>query len=222
MHSVDEDKLAARIREGLHWRNGVFETFFKAEAPRLAEACHEMSRRFLAGGRLLTFGNGSAATDAEHVSVEFVHPVIVGKRALPAMNFGPDFARRLSVVLRPEDMVMGFSFPEEDEAVEPLLRAARKRGALTFALTGEAGEYSFAPPDGDPFVIQEVFEVLYHLLWETVHVYFEHREQGHDVGNSSFLYPFLGKGEQRLEEVVEEVQGSCCRRCRRRTDCEQW
>jgi D-sedoheptulose 7-phosphate isomerase len=70
------------------------------------------------------------------------------------------------------------------------------------------GEYSFAPPDGDPFVIQEVFEVLYHVLWETVHVYFEHREQGHDVGNSSFLYPFLGKGQQPLEQVVREVQGS--------------
>ncbi|HET7477939.1 MAG TPA: SIS domain-containing protein, partial [Rubrobacteraceae bacterium] len=38
--------------------------------------------------------------------------------------------------------------------------------------------------------------------------YFEHREQGHDVGNSSFLYPFLGKGAQPLEEVVKEVQGS--------------
>jgi D-sedoheptulose 7-phosphate isomerase len=57
-------------------------------------------------------------------------------------------------------------------------------------------------------VIQEVFEVLYHVLWETVHVYFEHREQGHDVGNSSFLYPFLGKGQQPLEQVVREVQGS--------------
>jgi D-sedoheptulose 7-phosphate isomerase len=53
-----------------------------------------------------------------------------------------------------------------------------------------------------------VFEVLYHVLWETVHVFFEHREQGHDVGNSSFLYPFLGKAEQGLEAVVEEVQGS--------------
>jgi D-sedoheptulose 7-phosphate isomerase len=41
-----------------------------------------------------------------------------------------------------------------------------------------------------------------------VHVYFEHREQGHDVGASSFLYPFLGKQEQSLEGVVEEVQGS--------------
>jgi D-sedoheptulose 7-phosphate isomerase len=162
----------------------------------------------LAGGRLLAFGNGSAATDAQHISVEFVHPVIVGKRALPALDLGPDFERRLPVLLQPEDMVMGFAFPKADEPVERAVQAARERGALTFSLTGEVGEYSFAPPDGDPFVIQEVFEVLYHVLWETVHVYFEHREQGHDVGNSSFLYPFLGKGQQPLEQVVREVQGS--------------
>jgi D-sedoheptulose 7-phosphate isomerase len=205
-----EDTNISTIRssEELLRRNRIFEAFFDAEAPRLAEACHEMSRRFLAGGRLLAFGNGSAATDAQHVSVEFVHPVIVGKRALPALDLGPDFERRLPVLLRPEDMVMGFAFPEADESVERPLQVARERGALTFALTGEAGEYSFAPPDVDPFVVQEVFEVLYHVLWETVHVYFEHREQGHDVGNSSFLYPFLGKGQQPLEEVVEEVQGS--------------
>jgi D-sedoheptulose 7-phosphate isomerase len=205
-----EDTNISTIRssEELLRRNRIFEAFFDAEAPRLAEACHEMSRRFLAGGRLLAFGNGSAATDAQHVSVEFVHPVIVGKRALPALDLGPDFERRLPVLLRPEDMVMGFAFPEADESVERPLQVARERGALTFALTGEAGEYSFASPDVDPFVVQEVFEVLYHVLWETVHVYFEHREQGHDVGNSSFLYPFLGKGQQPLEEVVEEVQGS--------------
>ena len=208
MRTVDMDTLTARGCEELLCRNGIFEEFFEREAPRLAEACHEMSRRFMAGGRLLAFGNGSAATDAEHVSVEFVHPVIVGKRALPALDLGPDFERRLPVVLRPEDMAMGFSSPEADGAVERTLLAARERGALTFALTGRAGEYSFAPPDGDPFVAQEVFEVLYHLLWETVHVFFEHREQGHDVGASSFLYPMLGKGEQRLEDVVREVQGS--------------
>lgn len=208
MQPVDSDTLARRSREELLRRNEIFESFFESEAPRLAEACHEMSRRFLAGGRLLAFGNGSAATDAQHVSVEFVHPVIVGKRALPALDLGPDFERHLPVVLQPEDMVMGFAFPGADEAGELALRAAREREALTFALTGEVGEYSFAPPDRDPFVIQEVFEVLYHVLWETVHVYFEHREQGHDVGNSSFLYPFLGKGEQPLEAVVKEVQGS--------------
>src|SRR3712207_3903211 len=123
-----------------------------------------MPRRFLAGGRLLAFGNGSAATDAQHVSVEFVHPVIVGKRALPALDLGPDFETRLPVILRPADMVMGFAFPERDEAVELTLGAAQGRGALTFALAGEVGDYTFDPPDGDPFVVQEVFEVLYHML----------------------------------------------------------
>ena len=205
---VDADSIAARSREELLRRNEVFEAFFKAETARLAEASHEMSRRFLAGGRLLTFGHGPAATDAEHVSVEFVHPVIVGKRALPALDLGLDFEARLPVILRPEDMVMGFSFPAGDEAVERALGMARDRGALTFALAGEVGDYPFSLLDKDPFLSQEVFEVLYHMLWETVHVYFEHREQGHDVGASSFLYPFLGRGGQQLEGVVQEVQGS--------------
>ena len=208
MQSLVVSTLVVRGREELLQRNNIFEAFFNAEAPRLAEACHEMSRRFLAGGRLLAFGNGSAATDAQHVSVEFVHPVIVGKRALPALDLGPNFELHLPVILRPEDMVMGFSFPSGDEMVERALRLARERGALTFALAGEAGGYPFKVPDEDVFVVQEVFEVLYHMLWETVHVYFEHREQGHDVGSSSFLYPFLSSGEQPLERVVEEVQGS--------------
>src|SRR5215208_306094 len=134
---ISTEELATRSRAELPRRNKVFETFFEAEAPRLAEACHEMSRRFLDGGQLLAFGNGSATTDAQHVSVEFVHPVIVGKRALPALDLGPDFERRLPVLLRPEDMVMGFAFPKRDAAVERALLAARERGALTFALAGE-------------------------------------------------------------------------------------
>ena len=206
--TVDTNVLAVRSREELLRRNEIFDAFFKSEAPRLAEACHEMSRRFLAGGRLLAFGNGSAATDAQHVSVEFVHPVIVGKRALPALDLGPEFETRLPVILHPQDMVMGFAFPERDEAVQRALGVARERGALTFALAGEVGDYPFDLADEDPFVCQEVFEVLYHMLWETVHVYFEHREQGHDVGASAFLYPFLGSEEQKLEGVVKEVQGS--------------
>jgi D-sedoheptulose 7-phosphate isomerase len=206
--TVDTNILGTRTRQELLRRNGVFDAFFEREAPRLARACQEMSERFLAGGRLLAFGNGPATTDAQHVSVEFVHPVIVGKRALPAMDLGADFESRLATVLRDGDIVMGFAFPEKDAAVEAALRAARERGAMTFALSGESGEYAFDLPDADPFVCQEVFEVLYHMLWETVHVFFEHREQGHDVGASSFLYPMLGKGKQRLEDAVEQVQGS--------------
>jgi len=214
---VDTDTLVARARDMLLRRNAVCETFFTAEAPRLAAACQEMSRRFLAGGRLLACGQGAAATDAQHVSVEFVHPVIVGKRALPALDLGPDFEARLPVILRPEDMVLGFSFsapsfpgaaPGGATVVERALRVAQERGALTFALAGAVGDYPFALPDEDPFVCQEVFEILYHMLWETVHVYFEHREQGHDVGASSFLYPFLGSQEQGLAAVADAARGS--------------
>src|SRR5215212_2530659 len=168
---ITTEELTARSRTELLRRKGIFEAFFEAEAPQLAEACHEMSRRFLAGGRLLAFGNGSAATDAQHVSVEFVHPVIVGKRALPALDLGHDFETRLPVILRPEDMVMGFAFLERDAAVERALLVAKERGTLTFALAGEVGDYPFALPDEDPFVCQEVFEVLYYMLWETEHVY---------------------------------------------------
>ena len=56
--------------------------FFTAESARLAAVCDEMAQRFGRGGRLLAVGEES---DARHVAVEFVHPVIVGKRALPAL-----------------------------------------------------------------------------------------------------------------------------------------
>ncbi len=205
---TDSRTLATQCRDEMLRRNAICAAFFEAEAPRLAAACHQMSDRFLAGGRLLAFGRGAAATDAQHVSVEFVHPVIVGKRALPALDLGPDFAARLPIIMRPQDVVLGFSFLAGDPVVECALRTAQERGALTMGLAGTVGDYPFALPDADPFVCQEVFEVLYHMLWETVHVYFEHREQGHDVGASSFLYPFLGSQVQQLEQVVEEVQGS--------------
>lgn len=214
------DPFAAQIEQELLERNAIFQAFFELHAGRLAAACHEMSNRFLAGGRLLAFGNGAAATDAQHVTVEFIHPVIVGKRALPALDLGPDLESRLSVLLQPQDMVMGFALAGPDPAVTRALEAAQQRGVLTFALAGDPTShsqtgleesllsYAFPLPSEDPFVCQEVFEVLYHLLWETVHVYFEHREQGHDVGASSFLYPFLGKREQKLESVVEDVRRS--------------
>jgi D-sedoheptulose 7-phosphate isomerase len=205
---IDTKSLAAQCRADLLRRNTIFSAFFAAEAPRLAPACHAMSVRFLKGGRLLAFGRGAAATDAQHVAVEFVHPVIVGKRALPARDLGPDFATCLPLLVRPDDMVLGFSFPAGDPEVERALQMAQARGALTFALAGVCGDYPFAEPDPDPWLAQEIVEVLYHLLWETVHVYFEHREQGHDVGASSFLYPFLGSQIQSLDAAIIAVQES--------------
>ena len=73
-----------------------------------------MAERFLRGGRLLAFGEGALATDAQHVSVEFVHPVIVGKRALPAIDLSLRYGPWLDAICRPDDMVMGFGPPGGD------------------------------------------------------------------------------------------------------------
>ncbi len=200
--------LAAQIEQRLLARNKVLEWFFALEANRLAEACREMSERFLRGGRLLAFGRGPYATDAQHVSVEFVHPVIVGKRALPALDLSLVFEPWLRTLVQADDIVMGFGPPEGDHEVWTALDEARRRGAMTFSLPGAGGSYFCNPATADPFIHQELIEILYHTLWETVHVFFEHRELGHDVGEAGFLYPFLGKEKQQTLDVVAQVAAS--------------
>ncbi|MGA8028792.1 MAG: SIS domain-containing protein [Bryobacteraceae bacterium] len=200
--------LATRVEEALLERNELFGDFFSKEADRLASACRDMSERFLQGGRLLAFGRGPYATDAQHVSVEFVHPVIVGKRALPALDLSIAFAQWLKALVQPEDIVMGFGPPEGDAEVEASLDRAQARGAMTFALPGEKGSYAFRSVARDAFMHQEMIEILYHTLWETVHVFFEHRELGHDAGESSFLYPFLGNQKQQTAGILEEAASS--------------
>jgi len=127
-------------------------------ADAVAETCLAMARAFRAGGRLLVFGTGTAATDAQHVSVEFVHPVIVGKRALPAFSLAADsatvtglagsagleevFAHQLRVLGRPADIALGISGDGECPAVARTLVAARELGMTTVALVGGGGEDS--------------------------------------------------------------------------------
>src|SRR6516162_3641021 len=197
-----------RIEEAFLERNRASERFFSREAGRLAGACREMADRFLQGGRLLAFGRGPYATDAQHVSVEFVHPVIVGKRALPALDLSLAFEPWLKALAQADDIAMGFGPPEGDREVWAALDEARRRHAMTFALPGVQGSYCTAAASEDPFIHQELLEVLYHTLWETVHVFFEHRELGHDVGEAGFLYPFLGKDKQETFDVVTEVAAS--------------
>jgi D-sedoheptulose 7-phosphate isomerase len=201
-------ELAEQIGQRLLARNQLIESFFAAESLRLAEACREMSERFLRGGRLLAFGRGPYATDAQHVSVEFVHPVIVGKRALPALDLSLAFEAWLKTLAQPDDILMGFGPPEGDAEVWAALDAARARHAMTFALPGAGGSYFCSPATHDPFVHQELSEILYHTLWETVHVFFEHRELGHDVGEAGFLYPFLGRDKQETSDIVTQVAAS--------------
>ena len=160
--------------------------FFEAEAERIALLCRSLAERFTRGGRLLAVGGSPQAwSDAHHVAVEFVHPVIVGKRALPALALAPE---ELGRMVEADDAVVSF---------EP----------LRFALGRD--EWLFEPPTDDPFVRQELCETLYHVVWELVHVFFEHLGGSEAGGGAAeFLYPFLADRTASLDHVVDDVRQS--------------
>jgi D-sedoheptulose 7-phosphate isomerase len=168
------------------------------DAEAVARACHAMAARFHRGGKLIVFGNGGTATDAQHVVVEFVHPVIVGKRALPAISLTNDpatltgiarsdgfdavFATQLRLLASPEDIALGLSVDGRCANVRRALREARGMGLLTVALTGGDGgdladdavaDHVLVAGGADPCVVKEVHVTTYHILWELVHVFLE-------------------------------------------------
>ena len=169
-----------------------------AQAGPVAAACHAMAVRFHQGGRLVVFGTGAASTDAQHVAVEFVHPVIVGKRALPAICLTADaatvtgvaardgmdviFAHQIRYLAAPGDIALGITADGHCPSVRAGLAEARARGLLTIALAGGDGGALNGSPDvdhllvaaaADPRVVKELQVTTYHVLWELVHVFFE-------------------------------------------------
>ena len=168
------------------------------QADAVAAACHAMAVRFHRGGKLVVFGTGGASTDAQHVAVEFVHPVIVGKRALPAISLTTDvatvtgiaeragvaaiFAHQIRYLADPADIALGLSADGNTASVLAGLEAARERGLLTIALAGgdggqiaagKAADHVLVAPSADPRVVKELQVTAYHVLWELVHVFFE-------------------------------------------------
>jgi len=169
--------------------------FFDTHADAVSRACLGMARRFQRGGRLLVFGDAAAATDAQHVAVEFVHPVLVGKRALPAISLssggGADFStaardssdagysRALAILGRDSDIALGIA-ASSSASIVPTLASARTAGMLTIALCGAdalaanpRADHVFVVPSTDSMLVQEVHEMLYHVLWELVHVFLD-------------------------------------------------
>jgi D-sedoheptulose 7-phosphate isomerase len=219
--TATHDRLAGRLELLLGRRTQANEEFFSDHADRLARLCHGMAERFARGGRLLALGASPAArSDARHVAVEFVHPVIVGKRALPAIGLageGGELSAQLRLVAREDDIVIAFLAAGDDPSeTAGAVALARERGCLTIAFARLGAEWEFEPPSDDAYVRQELIETLYHVLWELVHVFFDHRallsgrnaRPVHDAGASSFLYPFLGEHEQQLEPVIDDVRRS--------------
>lgn len=161
--------------------NAASSAFFSDSVDSIARACQAMATRFQRGGRLLVCGDATRESDIAHVVVEFLHPVVVGKRALPAVAVRSPVA--LQALARSSDILMLFASTAADVAdvadVAAVGAAARERGLLTLRLGGARrggdADFVFSVPSTDPCIVQETHEMLYHVLWELVHVFLDHR-----------------------------------------------
>src|SRR5690348_7314973 len=132
------------------------------QADAITAACHAMAVRFHQGGKLVVFGTGGASTDAQHVAVEFVHPVIVGKRALPAISLTTDvatvtgvaeqyglnaiFSHQIRYLAAPPDIALGICAGPDCPSVLAGLVTAKELGLLTIALaSGDGGAIAGSP-----------------------------------------------------------------------------
>ncbi|MDH2429024.1 SIS domain-containing protein [Sphaerisporangium sp. TRM90804] len=162
----------------------------------ISRACRDMAARFHRGGKLIVFGSGGAGTDASHIAVEFMHPVIVGKRALPSIALSNDvstvtgvgarnglaeaFAHQVRHWAGPGDMALGVSPDGRCATVLRGLEQAHELGLFTLALVGGDGgpiagsaavDHVLVAGSADPAVVKEIHVTAYHVLWELVHVF---------------------------------------------------
>jgi D-sedoheptulose 7-phosphate isomerase len=184
-----KDAILRKARESAD----VKEQFFRAEADRIEALVRAMAVRFSSGGRLYVMGNGGSATDAQHISVEFFHPIVEKRKPLPAIaltadqalltaisndrDFAKVFADQLHVLARPGDMALAVSTSGKSPNLVQALETARELGLLTVAFTGKDGgrlpdlaEYCFVVPSFSIHRIQETHVTLYHIVWDLVHV----------------------------------------------------
>jgi len=165
--------------------------FFGENAPLLLEVGRRIAESLTAGGRVLAFGNGGSASDAQHFVAEVVGRLARERPGLSAIALSTDpsvvtavandmgyaavFRRQVEAHGRPGDIALGISTSGRSANVVEALRAARARGLVTVGLTGEGGgdvaglvHHLIAVPHPDTQRVQEVHGMVLHVLAEVV------------------------------------------------------
>jgi D-sedoheptulose 7-phosphate isomerase len=165
-------------------------TIRDADGARLLACAREMARRFAAGGRLLSFGNGGSATDAQQLTTLFLAPG-GNARPLPALSLASDasvltalsndigvdvvFARQLAAFAGKADIAVGLSTSGNSANLLRAFDEASRRGMLTIGIAGYTGgkmaeldsiDYLFVAPSTSVHRIQEAQTTMYNILWE--------------------------------------------------------
>jgi D-sedoheptulose 7-phosphate isomerase len=183
------EKVMHKCQESIE----VKEKFLDCYADAIGELSQKMAARFQDGHKLWVMGNGGSACDAQHIAVEFVHPIIEKRRALPAFDLvsqiavltaisnDKDYARifvdQLELWGQPGDMAIAISTSGNSPNLIYALEAVRAKDILTVAFSGKDGgrladvaEYCFTVPSYSTHRIQESHVALLHILWDLIHV----------------------------------------------------
>jgi D-sedoheptulose 7-phosphate isomerase len=184
------ESIARKVEES----SATKKAFFEENSELLILCSSELAERFRDGGRLFVMGNGGSACDAQHVAVEFKHPIIEKRRPLPAIaltadtatltaigndsDFSRIFVEQLDVLARPGDALLGLSTSGASSNTNRALRRGRELGLLTIGFSGRDGgrmvdhcDFCFTVRSWSVHRIQETHTVLLHLLWDLVHLH---------------------------------------------------
>ena len=179
---IADETLAAAATLHERMRGHLGPTIVAAEA---------VSDALRAGGKLLVFGNGGSAADAQHMAAELVGRFQKERAAMPAIaltvdtsiltaiandySFKQVFARQVEALGRPGDVAMGISTSGESPNVIAALQVARAQGLKTIALTGRDGggagraaDIHVNVPDQNTQRVQEVHQTLIHVMCEVI------------------------------------------------------
>lgn len=191
--------LMEKARESIE----VKSRFFEENKDRILEASLAIAKAFHRGKKMLVCGNGGSATDAQHVAVEFMHPITVGRKALPAIclsndmamvtgvandvGFSDVFTRQIIALGQEGDVLLGISTSGNSENLIHAFETARRMNLTTIGFAGNDGgrmselldngllNFCLTAPTSSIHRIQETHVALYHIMWDMVHTFLQNR-----------------------------------------------
>jgi D-sedoheptulose 7-phosphate isomerase len=191
--------LLEKVRESVE----VKQKFFEANKDGILAASLAIAQAFHRGRKLLVCGNGGSATDAQHVAVEFMHPITVGRKALPAIclnndmamvtavandvSFADVFVRQIIALGKAGDVLIAISTSGNSENLLHAFKTAQRMNITTIGFAGDEGgrmeqmksegliDHCFTVPTSSIHRIQESHVTLYHVMWDMVHEFLQHK-----------------------------------------------
>ena len=186
----DKEK-GMKVKDLIQKQAQILENFFENKETQIVRAIDEICARLKMGNKVIVFGNGGSAAQAQHFAAELVNKYLKSRRAIPALSLTTDtscltsisndfafdyvFSRQLEALGKEGDVVLALSTSGESQNVIRALQTAKEKGLFPIGLTGEGGgtvgslcEILLDVPSQDTPRVQEVHLFLLHLLCQEI------------------------------------------------------